>query len=217
LGVCNTEGRRRHFYPSNEFDGKGVIGYLGTNLNASATYVNPSVRGFVNASRSLEPPEEFDSGDATCVLDREPAQCITGSMRNAWWMLDFTAAYRVQVTAYTLRDGFNDSRQFIQWFSLEGSNNKLLWDSLDDRIMDTNITENFGSHTYRIARTAAYRYFRVTQTDRNAGGLFYLSLSGIELYGTLFGTRVACAVATCWRDRDGLTACALVCDPSRSR
>jgi hypothetical protein len=52
---------------------------------------------------------------AMCVLDEAPSVCTTGTMPNAWWVVDFTSAYRIRPTAYTIRDGFNDSLQVRGW------------------------------------------------------------------------------------------------------
>jgi hypothetical protein len=78
----------------------------------------------------------------------------------------------------------------LQDFRLEGSNDGALWRFLHVHNGDRSINDSFANYTWTFDNpvTVAYRYFRIIQTDRNQGGLFYLSMSGFELFGTLFGT-----------------------------
>lgn len=79
----------------------------------------------------------------------------------------------------------------LQDFRLEASHDGIQWRWLRTHHIDKSINETFGNHTWTLDSdpiTVAYRYFRVIQTERNQGGLYYLSMSGFELFGTLFGT-----------------------------
>ncbi len=80
----------------------------------------------------------------------------------------------------------------LSWFTFQGSVDGLKWDTIGKHLNDDSIAEPFGSATWTIPRTKAYRYFQVQQLDRNDGGTFFLSLSGIELFGTLYGNQFLC-------------------------
>ena len=192
LGVFRAEARRKTFVYNYDFDNKGVMYYLGTNLNTTA-WSNPAPLGYVNVNRSSDARGTLRN-DSICVLDLEPDECSTSSEINAWWLIDMTPAYQIQLTGYTLRDGSNTSDTMIRWFQLLGSNNGVNWTVLDQHGNDRSVSDRWGSNTWFIDRTDSYRFFKVLQTDRNAGGTFYLSLSGIEFYGTLYG---ACSSPVC--------------------
>ena len=116
-------------------------------------------------------------------------------MHYAWWMIDFTDAYRVRPTAYKLTDGYRAGGQMLRTFDVFASNDKVRWDLLDRRTNDLSLTQPLSNHTWDITTPmlqGGYRYFLINQTDRNAGGLYVLSLSGFEVYGTLCGTCRLC-------------------------
>jgi hypothetical protein len=78
----------------------------------------------------------------------------------------------------------------LQDFALEASNNQVVWTLLREHRNDLSLEDVFSNFTWTLEDPpvqVAYRYFRITQLDRNSGGQFYLSLSGFEVFGTLFG------------------------------
>lgn len=181
------ESRRKSFIYSSDFDHNGVLYYLGTNLNTSS-WENPANRHLASTSWSSSPSGQTIA-NSICILDLSPSECETGgNLVQPWWVIDLTPAYRVQLTAYSLRDGSNSSDTMIRNFEFQGSNDAKTWTILDGHhVLDESIYQPLGTATWFPKRTAAYRYFRVLMLDRNAGGTFFLSLSGIELYGTLYG------------------------------
>jgi hypothetical protein len=183
--VC-SESRRKSFSHVQDFDDNGMLFYLGTHLNGSA-WRNPSSLGFVTAFRSSDLPSQANA-TANCIFERLPSLCITGSFENSWWVIDMTPAYRVQLTGFSLRDGTNSSRTMIRNFVMQSSNDGIVWQDVSRRYRnDVSVKAPESSAFFAITRTNAFRYFRVLQTDRNAGGTFFLSLSGIEFFGTLYG------------------------------
>jgi hypothetical protein len=82
----------------------------------------------------------------------------------------------------------------VRSWRIEGSNDGVTFTTLREHRNDTSIAAPLGSFTFRgvgDARRAVdigYRFFRVIQIGPNARGSFYLNLSGMELYGLLFGT-----------------------------
>ncbi len=167
----------------------GVVAFLATNLNTTSTRVNPASYGFVTANRSSTRSDD-NVTDATCVFNANSSTCTTGTMLYAWWLIDFTVAYRVRPTAYTLRDGFAATSQMPRSFDVLASNDKVRWDLLKRHVNDVSIKVPLGNATWVLNTPPvekAYRYFLINQTDRNAGGLYFLSLSGFEIFGTLFG------------------------------
>jgi hypothetical protein len=186
-----SESRRKSFMHVADFDTNGVIYYLGTNLNGSS-WVNPASLGLVTAWRSSDLPTQRNA-TALCILEHLPSLCMTGSFVNSWWVVDMTPLYRVQLSGFALRDGTNASRTMIRNFVLQASNDAMTWLDVSPRYRnDVTIRGPVGTGFWSITRTNAFRYFRVLQTDRNAGGTYFLSLSGIEFYGTLYGTAHSC-------------------------
>lgn len=182
-----VESRRTSFTYQHDFDTNGLMYYLGTDLNRTTTWINPETRGFVRTNRSSD-LAGVPRNQSRCILDLLPQQCETNSDVNAWWLLDMSPVYLVQLTGYTLRDGSNASHTMIRYFVFQGSKDGRVWETIGgSHSNDKSIKEPYGSSTWLVDRTPAFRYLRVTQTDRNAGGTYFLSLSGLELYGTLYG------------------------------
>lgn len=207
--LSSPESRRRSFvYSGTDFDSNGLMYYLATGLNTT-TWANPETRGYVATHRSSNFPGTSDN-DSRCALSLYPVLCETNSdPLGAWWTLDMSE-YVVQLTGYSLRDGCNTTRTMLRYFVFYGSVDGRVYSVIGDSHQnDRGILTPFGSYTWIVPRTQAFRYFKVLQTDRNAGGTYFLSLSGIELYGTLYGACLShCVVCVCTSSSVTGIACA---------
>ncbi len=130
---------------------------------------------------------------AYCVAALEAAQCHTSPLVDSWWVVDLGPYMRMQVSDYSLRDGEILLLEMIRNWRFEGSQDGVNWVSLAEYVNDMSIAAPKAAYTFRNvsglrrAVDIGYRMFRVFQTAPNARGSDYLNLSGMELYGLLFG------------------------------
>jgi hypothetical protein len=90
---------------------------------------------------------------------------------------------------YCLRHGFNGGQNLLRSWRLEGSTDATEWTVLRTHQDD----DSLRCQAFSVAHWAidgvevAYRHFRVVQAGPNSSGDATLTLSGIELYGMLYG------------------------------
>ena len=111
----------------------------------------------------------------------------TGWDPNSWICFDFKEK-RIGLTGYTLKSrpaGPNYGHP-VQWV-VEGSNDGSNWREVDRRnTQDLNGKSIVKTYSCGSGKDESFRFIRLRQTGKNAGGNDFLMLSGIEFFGTLF-------------------------------
>lgn len=172
------------FVYSSDMDTNGVLYYLGT-CGFSQPYQNPCEAGLVKVSSS---GLMIDSKPASAAVGREVVRCVTKPTRNSWFMFDFLDM-SLCPSCYTLRHYSSWDTECLRNWILEGSNDGNLWEPLAVHKHDTSLNKKGATKTWTLyANGSRYRMFRLIQTGRNSNNNYYLSLSGIEFYGTLYPT-----------------------------
>lgn len=121
--------------------------------------------------------------------DRAAKNCHTRNQPGSWFSIDL--GLRVVPKAYTLRHarGYNSSalRSWVFEASVDGET----WTVLREHANDEGLREPGSTHTWPLPVSAdmpeeGWRHVRVRMTGPNSSGdCHYLSLSGLELYGTV--------------------------------
>ena len=130
---------------------------------------------------------------AYCVTGLDGVECHTSPLPESWWVADLGPFLRMQVSDYSLRDGETLVVEMSRNWRFEGSQDGLTWTPWATYVNDLSLDMPLAAFTFRNisgARRAidiGYRMFRVFQTAPNARGSDYLNLSGMELYGILYG------------------------------
>jgi hypothetical protein len=175
----------KEFVYTSDFDGKGILYFLGTNLGVSA-WENPMGRGLVRVRASSL---EKDSVPETAVVGLYPLRCVTKNENLSWFEIDFLTR-SIAPSAYTLRHYSSWDTEALRNWRLEGSNDGLSWVTIREHLNDASLAKSGQSFTWSLSqpRESFYSRFRIIQTDKNSNNHYYLALSGFEIYGKLKDT-----------------------------
>jgi hypothetical protein len=108
---------------------------------------------------------------------------------NSWISFDFKEQ-SIAPTHYTINSG--SSSYYLRYWDLEGSNDNSTWRRLDQQNGTDVLNGSNRVHTFTIPDSSNlpfFRYIRLRQTNSNANGNYYLSMSGFELFGKLRNRR----------------------------
>jgi len=202
LSIAN---RHIEFNYQYDFDDNGALYYLGSH-GKRKVWQNPHIIGEVQGFAS-----SVGFGKLEDLLGRTATNLRSCNEENSFFGVDLGQGRTVLPTCYTLRNRNSSSHVLMNW-QLEASNDKSRWMVLDRRVHLTGdpdqdlhmeadraaLKKKGSTSTWGVdnevfkkldANTGAngFRYFRIVQVGRNSSGSDNLTLSGLELYGTVTG------------------------------
>ncbi len=126
------------------------------------------------------------------ILSRDSAalNCHTNDDKRSWFAVDL--GLWVLPTAYTLRHARGYGKSALRHWLFQVSKDGLTWTTLFTHVDDASLNEPGSTATWPleppVGETQGWRHIRIQQMGKNASGqTHYLSLSGLELYGTVTG------------------------------
>ena len=126
------------------------------------------------------------------ILSRDSAalNCHTNDDKRSWFAVDL--GLWLLPTAYTLRHARGYGKSALRHWLLQVSKDGLTWTTLFTHVDDCSLNEPGSTATWPLeppsGETQGWRHIRIQQMGKNASGqTHYLSLSGLELYGTVTG------------------------------
>eukprot|EP01084_Bolivina_argentea_P138665 244081_1 len=169
------------FYPSYNFDTKGIVYYL-NKCGVTIKVVTSSL--------------DKDSKPCNVIVGGKAVNCVTKSQKFSWFMIEFgdiRGDIKVIPTHYSLKHYSTSSDNCLRNWCLQGSNDSHdgefgTWITLTRHINDQSLINGKGcTYTWLIPketlRQKSYAQFRVLQFGKNSGNNYKLALSGFELYG----------------------------------
>ena len=193
-----------------DFDDNGAFYYLGS-YGKQGPWANPHENGQVQAFFS-----SLGKGIVADVVGRECVNCRTLNEPNSFMGVDLGVNRYLIPTCYSIRNRNSNHHVLLNW-TLEASTDLKEWYRIDKRVhftedssfnesvaqtreelkmkgftstwgVDENqidkIKKSLDSHDRRFI---GFRYFKITQINKNSSGSFNLALSGLELYGVALG------------------------------
>lgn len=83
-------------------------------------------------------------------------------------------------------NGFSTSN-FIKSWKVEGSNDKVTWDVIDEQRDSTSLLSNMSEGNWSFILSEPYRFFRIKMTSRNTDHQnYYMALQAIEFFGLIY-------------------------------
>ena len=126
------------------------------------------------------------------ILSRDTAalNCHTNDDKRSWFALDL--GLWLLPSAYTLRHARGYGKSALRHWLFQVSKDGLSWTTLFTHVDDCSLNEPGSTATWPLepapGETQGWRHIRIQQMGKNASGqTHYLSLSGLELYGTVTG------------------------------
>ncbi|XP_050406417.1 E3 ubiquitin-protein ligase HECTD1 isoform X3 [Patella vulgata] len=178
------------FAHQSDFDDNGLIYWIGTNGRTTTDWVNPAQYGLVMVTSSEG--RNLPYGKLEDILSRESAalNCHTNDDKKAWFAIDL--GVWIIPTAYTLRHARGYGKSALRNWQFQVSTDGLTWTTIKEHSDDSSLNEPGSTATWVLDpskdETQGWRHIRLQQTGKNASGqTHYLSLSGLEIYGTVSG------------------------------
>jgi len=183
-------GTKLTFRHQHDFDDNGLIYWIGTNGKTCPEWVNPGQYGLVAVSSS--DGRNLPYGRLEDILSRDSSalNCHTNDDKRAWFSVDL--GLWLVPTSYTLRHARGYGRSALRNWLFQVSKDGTNWVTLYNHVDDCSLNEPGSTASWPLEpvadETQGYRHVRIQQTGKNASGqTHYLSLSGLELYGTVTG------------------------------
>ncbi|XP_046664774.1 E3 ubiquitin-protein ligase HECTD1 isoform X3 [Homalodisca vitripennis] len=183
-------GTRLTFRHQHDFDDNGLIYWIGTNGKTCPEWVNPGQYGLVAVSSS--DGRNLPYGRLEDILSRDSSalNCHTNDDKRAWFSVDL--GLWLLPSSYTLRHARGYGRSALRNWLFQVSKDGTNWTTLYTHVDDCSLNEPGSTASWPLEpvtdETQGYRHLRIQQTGKNASGqTHYLSLSGLEVYGTVTG------------------------------
>jgi hypothetical protein len=179
--VSRTDHVYRH-----DFDQNGAIHWIGTR-GFARPFENPHISGEVRVTCS-----PLDCGAADIITSRRCLCCWSSNIPGSWICIDLGKYRKLDPSCYTLRHGYRAPEDGLRNWVLEASasdeDEVKEWETLVVHSHDTCLGRApYDSHTWPInSRGSSFRRFRIRSTGLDDGGRNFVTINGIELYGTLF-------------------------------
>ena len=187
---------KKTFYYQKDFDQNGIFYYLGT-LGYTSVYCNPHIIGQVKVFCS-----SIESGNISELVGRNFKENIeTKDIYKSYFGIDLGSDRLLNPLKYSIKNNNSNKNTMLSW-TFEGSNDLSNFVILDQRnfindknlvkeknlLINPGITATWGvNKELRKKYIYGFRYFILKQIDKNSSGNNILSISGIELYGEVFG------------------------------
>eukprot|EP00095_Tigriopus_kingsejongensis_P011031 maker-scaffold109_size355148-snap-gene-1.26 protein:Tk11031 transcript:maker-scaffold109_size355148-snap-gene-1.26-mRNA-1 annotation:"e3 ubiquitin-protein ligase hectd1" len=178
------------FKHQTDFDENGIMHWIGTNGRSAAEWVNPAQYGLVVVTSSEG--RNLPYGRLEDILSRETSalNCHTNDDRRAWFAIDL--GMWVLPSAYSLRHARGYGRSAIRSWQFQASKDGVNWTTLVDHVDDSSLNDPGSTATWRVpldpTEKQGWRHIRIQQNGKNSSGqTHYLSLSGLEIYGSIHG------------------------------
>ncbi|XP_054264078.1 E3 ubiquitin-protein ligase HECTD1-like [Macrosteles quadrilineatus] len=184
------QGTRITFRHQHDFDDNGLIYWIGTNGKTCPEWVNPGQYGLVAVSSS--DGRNLPYGRLEDILSRDSSalNCHTNDDKRAWFSVDL--GVWLIPSSYTLRHARGYGRSALRNWLLQVSKDGSNWVTLYTHVDDCSLNEPGSTASWPLEpstdETQGYRHVRIQQTGKNSSGqTHYLSMSGLEIYGTVTG------------------------------
>ncbi|XP_026156134.1 E3 ubiquitin-protein ligase HECTD1 isoform X6 [Mastacembelus armatus] len=182
------EGQTFTFRHQHDFDENGLIYWVGTNAKTAYEWVNPAAYGLVVVTSSEGRNLPYGRLEDILSRDSSALNCHTNDDKNAWFAIDL--GLWVIPSAYTLRHARGYGRSALRNWVFQVSKDGQNWTTLYTHVDDCSLNEPGSTATWPLDPSKdekqGWRHIRIKQMGKNASGqTHYLSLSGLELYGTV--------------------------------
>uniref|UniRef100_A0A3Q3FYT3 E3 ubiquitin-protein ligase n=1 Tax=Labrus bergylta TaxID=56723 RepID=A0A3Q3FYT3_9LABR len=182
------EGQTFTFRHQHDFDENGIIYWVGTNAKTAYEWVNPAAYGLVVVTSSEGRNLPYGRLEDILSRDSSALNCHTNDDKNAWFAVDL--GLWVIPSAYTLRHARGYGRSALRNWVFQVSKDGQNWTTLYTHVDDSSLNEPGSTATWPLdpskEEKQGWRHIRIKQMGKNASGqTHYLSLSGLELYGTV--------------------------------
>jgi len=92
----------------------------------------------------------------------------------------------IYLTHYTIKTrNFDPGTGHMKTWKLEGSNDKKSWTTMDVRTNVNDLNGKLAWKTYEVSNPGIFSYFKLTMTDENLCGEYYMNINAVEFFGSI--------------------------------
>ena len=145
---------------------------------------NPHQKGIIEITTSSKGPRTIIEPEA--ILDPTNInEWVSGNEPNSWIQFDFKDK-KIKLDNYSIMtfSGQQGSTHMKSW-KVEASLDDIEWVVLDEVKDDDSLNSSNAVLTRPVDTTEFYRYFKITQTDKNQFGTYCMAIRRIEFFGVL--------------------------------
>lgn len=159
-------------------------------FNGIFKYLNDQCKGNAHLKKSIEITSSGDQLNKCYEIINKnwKNRWFTKNCQFSWWMVDFKEMC-VSITSYSLKTytAAESGYPHLQSWIIEGSNDKEHWNKIDKQSSNTYLKGAGYSKMFELPKPSIpYRYFRLMSNGPDHDGSFYLLLSNIEIFGTIY-------------------------------
>jgi len=165
---------------NHDMDYNGVLTRIGSSNGKQFSVDELMASGVVFTSAEQQDTSPLYKRDQLTAFAASQA-----SRAGLWVMLDLGETRKVVPTRYTLRHGHDKPNDALRNWRFEGSNNAEVWTTLKTHTDDKALSTAWGTYSWTLSTSVAYRFFRVLSTGVNSDNNNHLRLSWMELYGAI--------------------------------
>jgi hypothetical protein len=166
-----------------KFDQQGVICRISTE---GGSWTNSHLAGRLHVAFSSVAYGQ--PGDLVSKYNAKPTRVYTRDVTNSWMQVDLGPKRVLAATYYALRNNHARTNVLRNW-ELQAANTEVgPWVTLRRHDNDPSIQLDAPGFVaaWSMDNELTFRFFRIYQHGRNAGGTNHLNCGGIELYGRLY-------------------------------
>ena len=183
--IRTFHGSDREFVYENDYDGNGVVYWVGTKYGTEKKWKNPSKRGLIRVDSSGWGTDNIDA-----MVAKEACREFSENIVGAWASIEFVDGVTVRPTKYTLSHETASHYLCLRSWVFEGSNDGAKWTAIREHSNDKSLWRKGQSHSWDTPNADGYfNRFRVRMTGGNSEGSWQLCAHALEIYGFVRGDK----------------------------
>jgi len=175
---------QKEFVYESDYDGNGVVYWVGTKYGTEKEWKNPSKRGLIRVDSV-----GWYGGSVEDMVAKEACDSCSLNRVYAWASVEFVDGLTMRPTKYTLSQCLDeDDYTCLRSWVFEGSNDGEEWTVIREHSWDTSFRRAGQSHSWDTPNADEYfSRFRVRMTGEDSDGEWILSAHALEIYGFVRG------------------------------
>jgi len=169
-------------FPTKNEKYDGIINFV------TRKYKN-DLSSYIKTSNSSYNYDKYGWGDSNALLDfssmTKYSDCFCSKDEPLSNVIFYFLKHKVFLKSYTITSRpFGDVDMLKAW-EIYGSNDNREWSVIDSKGPTDDLIISLTNKTYDVDYPGKFRFFRITQTDKNSNERDYFLLGKIEFYGEL--------------------------------
>ena len=157
--ICAFFGSDKEFVYESDYDGNGIVHWVGTNYGKEKEWRNPAQRELIKVDSS-----GWDFGSLEDMVGNEARESFSENKEGAWASIEFVDTVMVKPTKYTLLHALEDDGYCLRSWVFEGKcDDNERWTLIREHTKDESLNKSGQSHSWLLPMLSN------TSTDSECG------------------------------------------------